>query len=135
VSRLSQTKTNYLLDTSVLIDLIGQRPGIQHRLAQAGDLYYSVTVLGELLYGAAHSINPAKSRSDIDAIIQIMTLLAHDARTAEFYADIKHDLRLKGQMIPDNDLWIAATALQAGLTLAARDTHFARVAGLPFEHW
>jgi len=26
--------------------------------------------------------------------------------------------------MPDNDLWIAATAIQYGVTLAARDAHF-----------
>ena len=38
-------------------------------------------------------------------------------------------------MLPDNDLWIAATAIQYGLTLAARDHHFTWIAGLMLEQW
>lgn len=40
-----------------------------------------------------------------------------------------------GLLIPDNDIWIAATAAQYGLTLAARDAHFKRISGLSVEMW
>jgi predicted nucleic acid-binding protein len=33
-------------------------------------------------------------------------------------------------MIPINDIWIAALAIEANLPILARDEHFARVAGL-----
>ena len=58
-----------------------------------------------------------------------------DANTAKLYGRIKQGLHAKGQMIPDNDLWIAATALQYGLTLAARDEHFNWLTGLSIEQW
>jgi tRNA(fMet)-specific endonuclease VapC len=64
-----------------------------------------------------------------------MTLLAVDRVTADLFSDIKHDLRTRGQMIPDNDIWIAATAIQYGLTLPSRDAHFAWVVGLAQEQW
>jgi tRNA(fMet)-specific endonuclease VapC len=37
--------------------------------------------------------------------------------------------------MPDNDLWIAATAIQYDLTLAARDAHLNWVPGLRVEQW
>ncbi len=40
-----------------------------------------------------------------------------------------------GQMLPDNDLWIAATTMQHGLVLAARDHHFTWITGLTLEQW
>jgi predicted nucleic acid-binding protein len=40
------------------------------------------------------------------------------------YIGIKRTLKSKGFFMPDNDLWIAATAIQYDITLAARDTHF-----------
>ena len=64
-----------------------------------------------------------------------MTILSADETTADIYSDIKHDLAGRGQMVPDNDIWIAATAMQYGLTLASRDAHFTRVAGLAQEQW
>jgi tRNA(fMet)-specific endonuclease VapC len=52
-----------------------------------------------------------------------------------YYGYIKHEQRMKGQMLPDNDLWIAATAIHYGLTLAARDHHFTWIADLSLEQW
>jgi tRNA(fMet)-specific endonuclease VapC len=48
---------------------------------------------------------------------------------------IKAALRTSGRMIPDNDIWIAASAMQHGLTLATRDQHFQAVDGLQTVSW
>ena len=56
-------------------------------------------------------------------------------RAADFYAQVRGELELKGQRIPENDMWIAAQALQQGLTLATRDGRFNRVVGLTIELW
>ena len=37
--------------------------------------------------------------------------------------------------IPENDIWIAAIAVQHGLTVVSRADHFAQVTGLPREVW
>jgi tRNA(fMet)-specific endonuclease VapC len=37
--------------------------------------------------------------------------------------------------MPDNDLWIAATAIQYNITLAAHDAHFDWITGLLVEQW
>ena len=39
-------------------------------------------------------------------------------------------LRRKGQLIPTNDVWIAASALEHGAALLTRDAHFRHVEGL-----
>jgi PIN domain-containing protein len=44
-----------------------------------------------------------------------------------FNGEIRDRLRLKGRPIPENDIWIAATAVQHGLPLATRDDHFKEV--------
>lgn len=64
-----------------------------------------------------------------------MTILAADATTADLYGDLRHDLATRGMLIPDNDIWIAATAAQYGLALATCDAHFSRIAGLHVELW
>ena len=38
-------------------------------------------------------------------------------------------------MLPSNDLWIVATAIQHGLTLVARDQHFTWIDKLSLEQW
>ena len=129
--------TSYLLDTSVLVLMIKQEGAISQRLVGvAGAAFYVSTIaLGELYYGAENSIYVEKSRVDVDTLARTMTVLATDHATARKYGLLKHEQRTKGLMLPDNDLWIAATALQYGLTLAARDQHFTWITGLALEQW
>ena len=48
-------------------------------------------------------------------------MLSCDAVTAWIYGEVRDRLRLKGRPIPENDLWIAAIAIQHDLALATRD--------------
>ncbi len=55
---------------------------------------------------------------------------------AEVYGTIRAELERKRQMIGNNDLWIAAHAKAAGLTLVTSDEReFRRVRGLKVENW
>ncbi len=47
--------------------------------------------------------------------------------TAEHYARLFVQLKRAGTPVPDNDLWIAALALERDLLLITRDRHFQRV--------
>lgn len=87
--------------------------------------YVSSIVLGELYFGAYGSPTRREAAiQDIDAIQKTVSVLATDATTAQNYGRIKQELKRKGYFMPDNDLWIAATAIQYDLVLAARDAHF-----------
>ena len=48
---------------------------------------------------------------------------------------IRFTLRRAGTLIPDNDIWIAASALQYGVPVITRDAHFRSVPGLLVERW
>lgn len=50
--------------------------------------------------------------------------------TPAIYARIYFDLERRGAMIPINDIWIAALAIEAQLPILARDEHFSRIPGL-----
>jgi tRNA(fMet)-specific endonuclease VapC len=55
---------------------------------------------------------------------------------AEAYGTIRADLEAKGAMIGNNDLWIAAHALAADLTLVSNNLReFRRVSGLRLQNW
>ena len=41
----------------------------------------------------------------------------------------------KGHPIPENDIWIAALALENGLTLVSRDEHFKKIDELKKVLW
>lgn len=44
-------------------------------------------------------------------------------------------LQSKGTPIQDNDIWIAAIALQHNLILVTRDAHFDEIESLQTERW
>lgn len=57
-----------------------------------------------------------------------LALLPLDDAVMERFAFIRADLRRRGQLIPDLDLLIAATALHHDLTLLTRNVrHFDRI--------
>ncbi len=62
-------------------------------------------------------------------------VLLCDVETARYYGDIKNQLRLKGRPLPENDIWIAAVALQHNLTLVTRDAHFQEIENLQVVGW
>ena len=49
---------------------------------------------------------------------------------AERWGYVKAALAQKGTPIPENDIWIAATALETGTRLVSYDSHFDHVGGL-----
>jgi len=64
-----------------------------------------------------------------------VALLNPDSATAERYAQIAVTLEREGQPIPENDLWIAAVALELDMPLATSDAHFDRIASLTVLKW
>lgn len=124
-----------LLDSSILVDHLRGDAKLESRLAESDEVFVSVVALGELLYGVRRSAHTGRGRALLDDFIQGVSVLPCDRLTAEAYGRLKDSLRRKGRPIPDNDLWIAATALQHGLTLAERDEYFSEIEGLDHERW
>lgn len=108
-----------LLDTSVIVAFFSNEQAISRRLADT-EIIVSSTVLGELYYGARKSAHTARNLPRIDELASSVKVLDCDALTAKHYGQIKDRLRVKGRPIPENDIWIAAVALQFGLPLLPR---------------
>ena len=62
-------------------------------------------------------------------------LLSPDRETADWYAQIRHDLKKQGRPIPGNDIWISALARQHALEIVSRDTHFDHVPDVHRVGW
>ena len=62
-------------------------------------------------------------------------VLPVDAGVARRYGEVRDGLRRIGRPIPENDIWIVATALGYGLVLVTRDSHFEHVEGLRVDKW
>lgn len=125
-----------LLDTTIVVDhLRGKSPALVDRLAQSGTLYLPAIALGELLYGAYKSAFKAKTLAQIENFSQLCAILGVDEHTAGYYGRINAGLARLGKLIPQNDIWIAAIALEHNLPLATHDQHFSSVPGLTLMDW
>ncbi len=71
-------------------------------------------VLGELLAGFAKGNRNTENRKELQSFLRSsrVVMLSVDMQTAEDYAQIYLHLKQKGQPIPTNDIWIAASARQ-----------------------
>lgn len=133
--------SGYLLDTNVLSEMMRKRPApsVIERLAQvsAGDLYTSVICVTELRYGAQRHPQGSsiwtRTETDILPRLQILPLSLPGAVRA---GDLLAELARRGEPIGIEDVLIAATALEVGLTAVTRNLkHFERIPGLQSESW
>lgn len=121
-----------LLDTNAYTAfMLGEAPVVEV-IAHADRLYLNAVVLGELLGGFAAGKREAKNRSELARFLDSprVEMLPVTALTADSYALVYASLRRKGQPIPTNDLWIAASALEHGAAVLTRDAHFAQIDSL-----
>lgn len=66
-----------------------------------------------------------------ERLVELCPVSPQNLETAGHYGDLKARLQKLGRPIPENDIWIAASALQYGLILATRDRHFESDRGPP----
>jgi len=101
-------------------------------LQHAPSIIVCATVLGELLGGFAAGRREGANRSELTQFINVqrVKVVPSTAATADLYALVYAALRRKGQPIPTNDLWIAASSLEHGAALLTLDAHFQDIDGL-----
>src|SRR5215211_7215229 len=114
-SVLTRMSGNYLLDTSVLIELFAQDTDVLARLEKAESTFIPSIALGELHYGARKSSRIEKNLEQLEKLASQAVIVPCDAETSYWYGIVKEGLRKAGQPIPENDIWIAAIAFQHGL--------------------
>lgn len=113
-----------ILDTNAVSALVDDDPAAWAVLTGRGEPRLPVIVFAEFESGLRGSNQGAKLRPKFDLLIQQCDRLLVDWATGSVYADIRHDLKRRGRPIPQNDLWIAALAVQHALPILSRDTHF-----------
>lgn len=101
-------------------------------LQYAPSIIICATVLGELLGGFAAGQRESANRGELVRFIDTprVKVVPSTAATADLYALVYAALRRKGQPIPTNDLWIAASSLEHGAALLTLDAHFKSIDGL-----
>lgn len=96
----------------------------------------SMVTLAELLYGVQISSRKKDNRAAVDALTRHLSVIDWSRDAAEHYADIRADLKKRGQLIGSNDLMIAAHARSLGAVVVTNnEKDFRRVKGLKHENW
>jgi tRNA(fMet)-specific endonuclease VapC len=129
----------FLLDTNICIYIRRKKPEEvlrRFRTLKQGEAALSVITFGELVYGAEKSAQRAAALELLRELAQVLPVLGLPETAADAYGTIRAELERKGQMIGNNDLWIAAHAKAAGLTLVTNnEREFRRVRGLKVQNW
>lgn len=123
------------LDTNIVVDLLRNQNEAPTKILVYNTIYLPITVCGELLFGSALSGKPVENKRNVLLFLGKCVLLEYNLSVAESYADIREHLQAKGKPIPENDIWIAATAVAFGLKLITRDRHFINIDRLDVEFW
>lgn len=121
--------------SNIIIALFANQALVKDNLAQASEVFIPSIVIGELCYRARKSGRVGENLARVDELVANTTILVCDAKTARQYGEVKNKLRDKGRPLPENDVWIAALALQHNLTLATRDAHFQEIENLLTVAW
>ena len=124
----------YLLDTNICIYIQRRKPDEvldRFQKLKPGDAAISVVTWGELLYGAEKSRQRKKALQLLEEFQTFIPVLSMPEKAGKAYGAIRAALESRGAPIGNNDLWIAAHAKAAGLTVVTNnEREFQRVPGL-----
>ena len=126
-----------IMDTDTCIELLrGNGAVIERRGASLDEVRITWINAAELFYGAEKSRQPEQNRAKVERFLLTVGLLLPDLPILRRFGSIKTVLSRQGLIIPDADLFIAATALTRAATLVTGNTrHFRRIYGLVLDNW
>lgn len=118
-----------LLDTSGYSAFKRDHSEVLRQIQEASEIYLNPVVLGELRAGFLKGSRLERNLAELDEFLAgpRVRVVVMDEDTASRYAAILRFLQDHGTPIPTNDIWIAASAMQHGLTVVTTDGHFRRI--------
>lgn len=119
-----------VLDTNVLIDLFEGECTLPTEFSCYERILIPSIVIGEYRAGLFPTKNGDVNRRKLEAYLDNAAVVESPVtpRTAELYAKVYQALRKNGRLIPQNDMWIAASALEHGADIVTKsDEHFKAV--------
>lgn len=129
----------YLLDTNICIYIQRQKPDevlARFQKLKPGDAAISVITWGELLYGAEKSHQRKRALQLLEEFKTFVPVLPMPENAGKTYGSIRAKLESKGRPIGNNDMWIAAHAIAATLTIVTNnEREFQLVPGLKVQNW
>lgn len=122
-----------LIDTSVLISAERRGLSLEHALGEE-ERAISVVTAGELLHGVHRAKDDrvrTRRQAFVEHLISSIEPLPVTTSVARAHAEIWAGLERGGAVIGAHDMWIAATAVSHGMSIATSNAvEFERVPGL-----
>jgi predicted nucleic acid-binding protein len=120
------------LDTSCYIDFARGAPEVIEQLESVEVVAIPLIVLAELRAGFYRSSRSAHNERNLLLFMnqKRVEVVIPNEDTTHHYGRIAAYLQSKGQMIPINNVWIAALAIQHRMVLYTRDSDFKRIPNL-----
>ena len=119
-------RTRVVLDTSAYGRLRAGHPEVMRIVAAAEIVYLPTIVLGELEAGFRLGRRTQENRTMLAEFLRepFTAILPVTKDVALVYGQLFAELRTAATPVPVNDIWIAATTIQAGAHLATFDRDF-----------
>lgn len=132
---------NYCLDSNAVSDILNGVPEVMRHFEAAEKNNDELFIPSIVYYEVVRGLKAAGKTHKLTAFQFLYDTAKHlyldrdDLATIDKAVEIYIQLR-KGQMIEDNDVYIAAISMVNGCTLITSNTrHFGRVEGLNFVNW
>ena len=122
-----------LPDTNAVVAFFRGDRGVVDALDAADEVVLAAIVLGELTYGALNSHKVDENLGRIERLRSRCHFAPVDEDVVREYGRIRLALKRRGRPIPENDIWIAATAVAYGALVITNDEHFDAIEGLAVE--
>ena len=121
-----------LLDTNGYSAFLKNNAQARRAVMEADEILFSVFVLGELHAGFRKGTRVRQNLEYLQEFLDDSRVQVLDAtaETADVFGLVKSSLEKAGTLLPTQDMWIAAHALQTGSVLITYDRHFLKVLGL-----
>ena len=122
-----------VLDTNVLIRFLERGGDYAATFSKFDLLLIPAAVDGEYRAGIDAATRPGQRRQTaFDALLESSAVeyVPVGREVSSEYAQVFRQLQEKGTPIPQNDIWIAATALVRHAPLCTLDDHFKNIEGL-----
>lgn len=127
-----QIMTAYFLDTSFIIDYLhGEKSSVQLMTSLEGKIVSSYFCLAELFEGVYRTGSKRAEKEAIGLFSGFSRIYELNQKIAKKFGELRNNLRKKGKLIEDIDIFIAATCLVYDLILVTNNKkHFRNVEGL-----
>ena len=129
----------YMLDTDTSIYVLKNRTNkLKHKFKVTKNIYISSITYAELCFGIENGdVSLKKDRwEELNLFTRQLIIEPWGEDASRDYGLIRADLQKQGNIIGNNDLFIAAHARSLDMTLVTNNTNeFKRVTNLHLENW